>query len=523
MKGALVLAAHGSRRNPEANALVRRLAHRVRARRLFDEVAVAFHQGEPGFDAVLDELTSREVTVVPLFTSAGYYADRVLPEALARNRRYDEVRLRLSPPVGTHPGIAALVARCVSELLRQERLERRDVTLALVGHGTSRHPESRTATLQLADILARRRVARDVIAAFLDDEPGIESLPNLASQSNLIVVPFLIGGSTHVEKDLPRRLIASDPERRVIVDQAVGTYPELVELVVDLGRRHAPRPVRELRRRHTVFEKIGKVYLVGAGPGDPGLITVRGLDLLRQADLVVHDRLIPSELLDEAPAAAQLIDAGKSPGHQALTQTEINALLVSHARAGRRVIRLKGGDPFVFGRGSEEVDACREAGIQVEVVPGISSAIAGPAAAGIPVTARGVSSSFTVITGHVAEASEKEGTLVLLMARSKLAEVARKLIAEGRDPATPAACVQSATTLEQRVVRATLGTIAEAADREGLEAPVVTLVGKVAALATVNAARAFKPIRVAAEASTRSRTGPAASQTDWRRTSSPFS
>ncbi|HEY9014699.1 MAG TPA: uroporphyrinogen-III C-methyltransferase, partial [Gemmatimonadales bacterium] len=369
-----------------------------------------------------------------------------------------------------------------SELLRREQLQRRDVTLALVGHGTRRHPESRTTTLQLAETLKRRRVTGDVIAGFLDDEPGIESLLERASRSNLVVVPFLIGGSTHVEEDIPRRLSASDPERRVIVDRAVGAYPDLVELVIDLGRRHVPRPVLELRPRTSVSGKKGQVYLVGAGPGDPGLITVRGLELLRTADVVVHDRLIPTELLDQAPAAAQLIDAGKSPGHQARTQAEINALLVSHARAGRRVIRLKGGDPFVFGRGSEEVDACREAGIQVEVVPGISSAIGGPAAAGIPVTARGLSSSFTVITGHVAGAADNEGTLVLLMARSKLAGITRKLIAEGRDPETPAACVQSATTPQERVVRGTLATIADAADREGLEAPVVTVIGAVAAL-----------------------------------------
>jgi siroheme synthase len=157
------------------------------------------------------------------------------------------------------------------------------------------------------------------------------------------------------------------------------------------------------------------------------------------------------------------------------------------------VVRLKGGDPFVFGRGSEELAACRAAGVRCEVIPGVSSAIAGPAAAGIPVTARGVAGSFAVITGHRAgaEGGDSAGigafaavdTLVLLMGRERLAGITRQLMLAGRDPATPAACIQSATTVEQRVTLATLGTIAEAADRDGLEAPVVTVIGAVAALA----------------------------------------
>jgi uroporphyrin-III C-methyltransferase/precorrin-2 dehydrogenase/sirohydrochlorin ferrochelatase len=195
-----------------------------------------------------------------------------------------------------------------------------------------------------------------------------------------------------------------------------------------------------------------------------------------------------------------LIDAGKGAGHAAYSQAEINALLVEHAARGRNVVRLKGGDPFVFGRGSEEVEACAEAGVAVSVVPGISSAIAGPAAAGIPVTARGVAQSFMVVTGHGAGAHDglpvfpalsafpafpafPADTLVLLMGRANLASLAAQLIAAGRDPATPAACIQSATTPEQRVTRATLATIAESADRDGLEAPIVTVIGEVVRLA----------------------------------------
>jgi uroporphyrin-III C-methyltransferase len=495
---ALVLAAHGSRRDPGGNALVRRLAEAIRARRLYDEVAVAFHQGEPGYDTVLDELESNEVTVVPILTSAGHYADVVLPAALSRNRRYREVRLRQTPPVGTHAGIPAIVARRVAALLRDHGLDRQSVSLALVGHGTPRHGKSRDATLALAETLRRRRVAGEVLAAFLDDDPPVQSLLERVALPHLVVVPFLIGG-VHVAQDIPAILARYDPAhegRTLTIDDPIGTYPGLVEIVIDLARRHAPPPGPRFRPRGACAPRYdsGSVHLVGAGPGDPGLITARGLELLRHADVVVHDRLIGPELLSETRANTLLIDAGKGPGHAAFTQEQVNELLVEHARRGRTVVRLKGGDPFVFGRGSEEVEACRAAGVEVYVVPGISSAIAGPAAAGIPVTARGVARSFTVVTGHTALEPEMGSalsacppvrlsacpdTLVILMGRENLGELAAQLISEGRQPTTPVACIQSATTPEQRVTRATLATIADAADREGLEAPVVIVVGEV--------------------------------------------
>ena len=506
MSRALVIAAHGSRRDPAANALVRRLAEAVRARRLFDEVAVAFHQGEPGFDTVLDELSSDAVTVVPLLTSAGHYADVVLPQRLTRNRRFGELRLRQTPPVGTHPGIAPLVARRVTELLRHEGIARHSASVAIVGHGTPRHRESRISAIQLADTLRRRRVAGEVLAAFIDDDPPVSALLKKVTQPHVVVVPFLIGGGTHVSKDIPQllgdwRLATRDWRRSVTVDHAIGTYPGLVDIIIDLARRHAPPPAPRFRPRPVRSRREpGTVHLVGAGPGDPGLITARGLELLRQADVVVHDRLIGPELLAEARSDALLIDVGKGPGHAPYSQAEISALLVEHAGQRRTVVRLKGGDPFVFGRGSEEAEACNEAGVPVQVIPGISSAIAGPAAAGIPVTARGVSQSFTVVTGHIADGgnlpapsldgsgqalpvvSALADTIVVLMGRANLGSLAAELIAAGRDPSTPAACIQSATTPEQRVTRATLATIAEAVERDGLQAPVVTVIGAVAAL-----------------------------------------
>jgi uroporphyrin-III C-methyltransferase len=499
---ALVLAAHGSRRDPAANALVRRMAEALRGRRLFDEVAVAFHQGEPGFDTVLDELTADEVTVVPFLTSAGHYSDVVLPEGLARNRRYTEIRLSRTPPVGSHRGIAPLVARRVTELLREQQADRSQVSLVLVGHGTRRHPESTTSTHALAETLRRRRVAGEVLAAFLDDDPPVDEVLHRTRMPNVIALPFLIGGGIHALEDLPHRLGLPDGgvprrgrvgSRLVLVDAAIGENPGLEEIVVDLARRHAPPPPPRSRGRpgRPAHRVSGEVHLVGGGPGDPGLITSRGLELLRRADVVVHDRLVAPELLNETRAGVELIDVGKGVGLAPYSQQEINTLLVAHARLGRTVVRLKGGDPFVFGRGSEEASACREAGVKVYVVPGVSSAIAGPAAAGIPVTARGLARSFAVVTGHQAgpddETFDLRGlaavdTLVVLMGRASLARLTAQLMEAGRDPDTPAACIQSATTPEQRVTRATLATIADAADREGLEAPLVTVIGAVAAL-----------------------------------------
>ena len=237
----------------------------------------------------------------------------------------------------------------------------------------------------------------------------------------------------------------------------------------------------------------GIAYLVGAGPGDPGLITVRGMALLREADVVVTDRLGTERLLAECRPDAQIIDAGKAPGRVALTQDEINATLVDQVRAGKRVVRLKGGDPFVFGRGGEEVQALLRTGLAVEVVPGITSAIGAPAYAGVPVTHRAVSTSFTVITGHEDPTKPSEqtdwdalakipGTLVILMGMGRLAAICARLVAGGRPPTQPVAVVQWGTTERQREVRGTLATIAEVCARQGVGSPAVTVVGDVAGL-----------------------------------------
>ncbi|MDQ1385209.1 MAG: uroporphyrinogen methyltransferase / synthase, partial [Actinomycetota bacterium] len=231
------------------------------------------------------------------------------------------------------------------------------------------------------------------------------------------------------------------------------------------------------------------VYLVGAGPGDPGLLTRRGEAVLRAADVVVYDRLAPRALLELARPGAELIDVGKAPGHAPMSQTDINDVLVDRGAAGREVVRLKGGDPFVFGRGGEEAEACIAAGVPFEVVPGITSAIAAAAYAGIPVTHRRVSTSFTVVTGHEDPTkggsdtdwdalAKTGGTLVILMGAGRVAEIAEALIAGGRADGTPVAAVRYGTRPDQRTVRATLATIADI----GVEPPSAIIVGAVAAL-----------------------------------------
>jgi uroporphyrin-III C-methyltransferase/precorrin-2 dehydrogenase/sirohydrochlorin ferrochelatase len=232
------------------------------------------------------------------------------------------------------------------------------------------------------------------------------------------------------------------------------------------------------------------VALVGGGPGDPDLITVRGRRLLSEADVVIADRLGPRDLLDELPPHVEVIDAAKIPYGRAMAQEAINAALIEHAKAGKAVVRLKGGDPFVFGRGMEEAEALAAEGIAVTVVPGISSSISVPAAAGIPVTHRGVAHEFTVVSGHVAPDDPRSlvdwaalarlrGTLVLLMAVERVEPIARTLVEGGRPADKPVAVIQEGTTAAQRRVDATLATVARAVTEQGIRPPAVIVVGDV--------------------------------------------
>lgn len=250
------------------------------------------------------------------------------------------------------------------------------------------------------------------------------------------------------------------------------------QMAVDLGCRAAQKL------------QSGKVYLIGAGPGDTGLITMKGIEALKEADVVVYDHLASSSLLNETKDAAEWIDAGKFAGNHRMKQSEIEQLLIEKAMAGHVVARLKGGDPFIFGRGGEEALALTAAGIDYEVIPGVSSVYSAPAYAGIPITHRGKASSFHVITGHEDPTKEnssldyeilarEEGTLVFLMGLSKLHQISERLIANGKDAHTPAAVIASGTTARQRCVTADLSRIAETAEEASIQPPAILVVGDV--------------------------------------------
>jgi len=239
--------------------------------------------------------------------------------------------------------------------------------------------------------------------------------------------------------------------------------------------------------------KHGKVYLVGAGPGDPGLIAARGLACLRNADVVIYDRLIEDSLLEQTSPRSEKIYVGKGRGCHAMEQKEINLLLIEKARQGKTVVRLKGGDPFVLGRGGEEAEIMSANGISFEIVPGVSSAYAVPAYAGIPVTHRRLASSFTVVTGHEdpeksessidwARISTGSDTLVFLMGMGNLSHIVNKLMENGRAPSTPIAVISQGTTPRQRTIVASLGDISSRAQKEGFEPPAVIVVGDVVRL-----------------------------------------
>jgi len=252
---------------------------------------------------------------------------------------------------------------------------------------------------------------------------------------------------------------------------------------------------------------IGKVYLVGAGPGDPELLTIKGRKRLMEADVVLFDRLLDSRMLDGVKG--ELIDVGKNAGRHKLKQEEINQLLVEKAKEGKIVVRLKGGDPYLFGRGGEEAIACRDWGIPFEVVPGVTSAIAAPELAGIPVTHRKVASALTIVTGHEEPGKDSpldwramaglDGTLVVLMGVSRLEENTNRLIEAGKSPQTPAAMVEKGGWPDQRLISGTLGDIAERAKEENVQSPAILVVGDVVRLAEVLAPERIAILRPAGQ------------------------
>ena len=294
---------------------------------------------------------------------------------------------------------------------------------------------------------------------------------------------------------------ADSAEEGTAVTPAVGRYDDVTIAVIGGGDPRRAAGVRDgvvdaLRsgtladRRHRGAQDPG-VTLVGGGPGDPGLITVRGRQALAQADVVVTDRLAPQALLDELSPDVTVIDASKLPRGRYMSQDTINAVLVDEALAGNRVVRLKGGDPFVFGRGYEEIQACVAAGVTVDVVPGVTSAISVPAFAGIPVTHRGITHEFVVVSGHLPPGHAQSlvdwsalgrltGTIVLLMAVENIGAIAEALVAGGRDPETPAVAVQEGGLPGEALARSSLAKLPSAITAAGLRPPAVVVIGAVA-------------------------------------------
>lgn len=310
---------------------------------------------------------------------------------------------------------------------------------------------------------------RRVFCVRADDRHAASAWTPAVTRHGPVTVAVTAGG------DPPRAVIIRDAIREGLLD---GTLPGCAVPV-----ERPSSPAQEVLG-------TGRVVLVGAGPGDPELITVKGRRLLAEADVVVTDRLVPGLLLDELRPEAELVDASKIPYGPAKAQDEINRILVERASAGLLVVRLKGGDPYVFGRGGEEAIACARAGVPVTVIPGVTSSIAAPAVAGIPVTHRGVAHEFTVVSGHVAPddptslvdwpaLARMRGTLVVLMGLKNLPAIAATLLEHGRAPDTPTALIQEATTGSQRVLRTTLAAVPSAAADAAFRPPAVVVIGEV--------------------------------------------
>ncbi|QUH04440.1 uroporphyrinogen-III C-methyltransferase [Saccharopolyspora erythraea] len=378
-----------------------------------------------------------------------------------------------------------------------------------------------------AGTVAQRRVPRLINAGALVDVIAPEATPAVEAMADAgelrwhrrpyaegdldgawYALACATGGEVNAavaDEALRRRVFcvrADDASQGTAVTPAVAEHGGLLLGVLAGGDHRRSASVRdalaEALRTGVVDERAEApapgVALVGGGPGDPDLITVRGRQLLGRADVVITDRLAPRELLEELGPHVEVVDASKIPYGRAANQDVINSLLIEHARAGRFVVRLKGGDPYVFGRGFEELLACVEAGVAVTAVPGITSAFAAPSAAEVPVTHRGVAHEVVVVSGHVGPHDEQSlvdwpalaklrGTLVLMMAVKRIGEFAEVLIEHGRDPKSPVAVVQEATTRGQRALRSTLDEVAEAIHGEGVNPPAVIVIGPVADLA----------------------------------------
>jgi len=380
----------------------------------------------------------------------------------------------------------------------------------VVGHG-SRRAEANEDVREVARRIAERGEFEIVEAAFLEIEhPNIdEGFSRLVEHGarDITVHPYFLSPGRHTRGDIPVEVHAAasrHPGVSYRITEPLSAHPLVIAAAIERIRETAQPPSaqtawganteRDLRQATAAPASFaaqpGTVYLVGAGPGDPGLLTLKARDLLGSCDLVLYDYLVGPDILQLIPADVERLYAGKVGGGKQTSQAEINSLLISHALAGRRVVRLKGGDPFLFGRGAEEAESLQAAGIPFEVVPGISSALAVPAYAGIPLTHRDLSSSVAVLTGATAGAGTlirnlanvSADTLVILMGMAHLREIASELVATGRSIETPAAVIRWGTYEAQQTVTGNLRTIAAEAEKVGMRPPAVIVIGEVVRL-----------------------------------------
>ncbi|MFF5231968.1 uroporphyrinogen-III C-methyltransferase [Dactylosporangium sp. NPDC000521] len=380
-----------------------------------------------------------------LVVGGGAVATRRVPALLDAAADVVLVSPRITPALRAHVDAGRVT-------WRERRFEPGDIEDAWLVHVAVSDP---AAAAEISELAAARRV----FCVRADDRHAATAWTPAVTRQGPVTVAVLGGG---------------DPARAVAVRDAIGEHLATGSIVAATPPEVGP----------------GRVALVGSGPGDPELLTVRGRRLLAAADVVVIDRLAAGLLLDEVRHDVELFDASKIPYGPSAAQEEINRVLVDRARQGKFVVRLKGGDPYVFGRGGEELLACVAAGVPVSVVPGISSSIAVPAAAGIPITHRGLAHEFTVVSGHLAPSHPESlvdwaalarlrGTLSILMGLKNLPAIAAVLQEHGRAPDTPVAVIQEGTTRGQKVVRAQLSTVADAVKEAALRPPAVIVVGPV--------------------------------------------
>jgi uroporphyrin-III C-methyltransferase len=386
----------------------------------------------------------------------------------------------------------------------KDETQRGVLGVLIVGHG-SRRAEANEDVRRAAVRIGENGGFVLVEPAFLEIEhpnvhEGFERLVQRGA-SDITVHPYFLSPGRHTRGDIPLRVSEAAscyPGINYRITEPLSAHPLVIEASLERifesihHETSARAPGSQHLSRRGFRAERGTVYLVGAGPGDPGLLTVKALALLESCDLVVYDYLVHPDVLSYVHASIERVYVGKVGGGRHTPQRQINHLLVQHARRGKRVVRLKGGDPFLFGRGGEEAEALVAAGVPFEVVPGISSALAVPAYAGIPLTHRGMSSSVAVITGARSGDGKFESgalaqlasvdTVVVLMGVANLREIANELVNSGRSVETPAAVIRWGTYNGQQTIMGTLGSIAIEAERAGMRAPAVIVIGEVVRL-----------------------------------------